>query len=239
VPASHVLPASGLWHAYLHAVPPSPQVIAHFAATSEQSAVQPFGQSIAHAVLPSHVTVDPAPTVVLASALPLSVTLLSAPASMMHVDPPAHVAVQSAPHMVPHVDCAAHDVVHPVPHVVLQVLDWQSNVTLLGGAASPPSLPPRTQLPPVHVHVPPSHWQPVPEHVATPFASAPASFAASGPASIGGGGVVPVVVGVGVGAGAASVPESPVSTTASLLSLPQPIAIAAPRSAAEPAKYAT
>jgi hypothetical protein len=236
VPASHVLPASGLWHAYLHAVPPSPQLIWHEAATSEQSAVQPFGQSIAHEVLPSHVTVDPAPTLVLASDLPLSVTLLSAPASMMQVDPPAHVAVQSAPHIVPHVDWAAQAVVHPVPHVVVHVLVWQSNVTLLGGAASPPSLPPRTQLPPVHVHVPPSHMQPVPEQVAMP-ASLPASPAASGPASIIGGGVVPVVV--GVGAGAASMPESPVSTTASLLSLPQPIAIAAPRSAAEPAKYAT
>ena len=85
--------------------------------------------------------------------------------------------------------------------------------------------------------MPPSHWHPVPEDVATP-ASVPASVAPSGPASIGGGGGVVLVV-VGVGAGAASVPESPVSITASLLSLPHPIAIAAPSSAAEPAKYAT
>lgn len=232
-----MLPASGEWQAYLHA-PPSPQVIEHFAATSLHSAVHPFGQSMAQDVLPSHVTVEPAPTVVLASALPLSVTLLSAPASMMHVEPPAHVAVQSVPHVVPQIDCAAHDVVHPLPHVVVHELVWQANVTLLGGAASPPSFPPRTQLPPVQVHVPPSHWQPVPEQVATPVASRPASLASVAASIEGGGGglvIVGVGVGVGAGAGAASTPESPVSVT-SLLSLPQPMAMAAPSSAAEPAK---
>lgn len=120
----------------------------HFAAWSTHKALQPFGQSMAQKVLPEHVTVEPAPTVALASERPLSVTLLSTPASMMQSEPPAHDAVQLDPQLVLQVDWAAHEVVQPDPHVVVHELDWHWNVTLEGGAASPPSLPPRTQLPP-------------------------------------------------------------------------------------------
>jgi hypothetical protein len=133
---------------------------------------------------------------------------------------------------VVHVDCDAHELVHPVPQVVVHALVWHWNVTLLGGAASPPSLPPRTQAPPEQVQTLPSHWHPTPVHVAAPFASLPASVGpvaaslASVPASGVGGGFV----------GAASLPESPVSIT-SLLSLPQPTSIAAAIIAAEPTKY--
>ena len=72
-----------------------------------------------------------------------------------------------------HADFAVQEVLHPVPQVVSHELDEHWNVTLLGGGpASPASTPlPRTQSPPVHVHVLPVHAHPVPVHVAAPFVS--------------------------------------------------------------------
>ena len=120
VPPSQA-PASLLWHLTLQVLP-APHVTSHFAAWSPQTAVQPLGQAMEQKVLPWQVTVEPGPTVVLASALPLNETLLSAPASMMQDDPPLHVAVQSAAQLVAHVDCDAQVVVQFVPQVVLHEL---------------------------------------------------------------------------------------------------------------------
>jgi hypothetical protein len=164
VPASHV-PASALWHFKLHV--PLPHVSAHFAALSEHSVVQPLGQLTEHSALPWQVTVEPAPTVtwVPASLLPefpCNEILLSGPASMIQAEPPLHDATQPAPQFVVHADCDEHVLLQPVPHVVLHVLVWHWNVTLLGGAAAPPSLTPRTQFPPEHVQRLPSQAQPAP-----------------------------------------------------------------------------
>ncbi len=71
--------------------------------------------------------------------------------------------------MPSHLDCPAQFDVQPVPHVESHVFfDWQSYVTLLGGAAPPsppsaeaePPAEPNVQVPPVlQVHVLPEHWQ--------------------------------------------------------------------------------
>lgn len=108
-------------HEYLHGV--LPHVIEHFAALSVQLTVQsPAGQAIVHFVVPSHVSVEPAPRSTLQLEPPLHVMLLSTPASRLQLAPPPHVDVQPLVHVCVQVDEPAHDVLQPEVQLTTHVL---------------------------------------------------------------------------------------------------------------------
>lgn len=118
VPASHVLVPPVL---QLYGQPPLPHAMLHFE-FPVQAAVQPLGQLMLQDVSPLHESVEPAPTVTLASAPPFIVMLLSAPASTTHAVLPAHDETQSAAQLSMQVEPPEQLCVQPVPHVVVQVL---------------------------------------------------------------------------------------------------------------------
>ena len=105
-----------MWHAIV-----PPQATVHDELPVQSAVHPPFGQSIAHLLLPWQVTVEPVSTATLQSLPPPQVTVLSTPVLSVQVLVPSHVDVQSDAQLPAHVDWPAQVFVHPVPHVRSQL----------------------------------------------------------------------------------------------------------------------
>jgi hypothetical protein len=209
------------------------------------------GQLSVHLLLPEQSSVEPEPSVMLASAPPETVTLLSGPVSSTQPLWPVQLELQPAWQVPTHVEPAAQLVVQPVPQFTLHVVfALHVYVTLLATTGPPSALPPPPPVVPppkvhdapvAHVHAAPTQTHPpsvVDVQFAKPFASGPLPASVGppspGPESVfdGGGGAVVVVVAVGVVAVAVAVgvgfAASGVSGIVAALSSPQPTATPTP-----------
>jgi hypothetical protein len=159
----------------------------------------PFGQRIAHALLPWQSTVEPVSRVSVQSLPPVQVTVLLVPVESVHSLVPAQLDVQLSVQVPSHTERPAHVAVQPVPHVRSQLFfASQRYVTSFGrlpplGAApessvavSPASLAgtsgPNVQVPPAsQLHVSPEQSQ-SPRHMALPTSlEAPQAVAPASP----------------------------------------------------------